>query len=299
MNASAHMTPEQLTASPIVKWAGGKTKLLGELTRRLPPDFDRYFEPFAGGAAMFFELVAGRPALCAVLNDANAGLIGLYRAVAEDVEDMLGLLEHLQADHDAEHYQWAVESWNSGHGDPVVRAATFLYLNRTCFNGLWRENRRGQFNVPMGDYDNPRICDHAGLRSASRALRRAALVCGDYRGVVAGAARGDLVYFDPPYDEAFTAYTAGAFGPDDQRALAETVHELVHRGCRVLLSNSDTAFVRELYRGFRIDRVRCPRAINADADGRGEVDELLIVAGYDVKPRRSPATPTRAPRRTP
>ncbi len=298
MNAGA-ITATVDAGSPIVKWAGGKTKLLAELTTRLPNDFERYFEPFAGGAALFFELASQRPDLCAVLNDANAGLIGLYRAVAEDVEDLIGLLDRLQADHDAEHYHRAVESWNSGHGDPVVRAATFLYLNRTCFNGLWRENRSGQFNVPMGDYDRPRICDHGGLRAASTALRRAALACGDYRAVVAGAARGDLVYFDPPYDDTFVAYTADAFGRDDQSALAETAHELVRRGCRVMLSNSDTRFVRELYRGFQIGRVRCPRAINADADGRGDVDELLIVGGYDVKTRRAPAIQPRALRRTP
>ena len=167
---------------------------------------------------------------------------------------------------------------------PAARAAALIYLNKTCFNGLWRVNRGGAFNVPMGRYANPLICAPDKLRAASLVLARAELRCIDYRAVVAEAVRGDFVYFDPPYDPmsptaSFTSYTAGKFGVDDQRTLAQCARELVERGCYVMLSNSDTLFIRALYRDFRIARVKCARSINADAKSRGAVNELVITGG--------------------
>lgn len=271
------------TAAPIVKWVGGKTKLLPELTARMPAHFGRYFEPFAGGAALFFRVAPTR----AVLADSNADLIGLYAAIRKDPAAVIRRLEHHRAAHDQQHYYDTRARWN----DPAAswsaadRAATFIYLNKTCFNGLWRVNRAGDFNVPIGRYTDPPICVPESLRAAGAALTRASLRCADYRTAVADAARGDFLYFDPPYDPvtptaSFTSYTAGAFGPEDQRALAETARALVARGCRVMLSNSDTPFVRSLYKGFRIDRVKCARAINSNASRRGEVDEVIVVGGY-------------------
>lgn len=272
-----------VTAAPIVKWVGGKTKLLPELLARMPERFGRYYEPFAGGAAMFFRLVPRR----AVLADSNADLIGLYRAIAGDVDGVIRRLEQHRASHDQQHYYDTRARWNDpgaawGAAD---RAAAFIYLNKTCFNGLWRVNRAGGFNVPIGRYADPPICVPDTLRAAQAALARAKLRCGDYRKAIEDAERGDFLYFDPPYDPvtptaSFTSYTAGAFGPDDQRALAETARALVARGCRVMLSNSDTPFVRSLYKGFQIDRVKCARAINSNAAKRGEVDEVIVVGGY-------------------
>jgi DNA adenine methylase len=270
-------------ASPIVKWVGGKSKLLPELTARLPEYFERYFEPFAGGAAMFFRIAPER----AVLADSNSDLIGLYRCLAHDVGAVIRKLEHHRATHSEEHYYATRTRWNDRERSwsSADRAATFIYLNKTCFNGLWRVNRAGAFNVPIGRYTDPPICVPDSLRAAQAVLARAELRCADYRTAVRDAGRGDLVYFDPPYDPVtptanFTSYTAGAFGPDDQRALADTARELVARGCRVMLSNSDTPFIRSLYKGFQIDRVKCSRAINSNAAKRGEVDEVIVTGGY-------------------
>jgi DNA adenine methylase len=270
-------------ASPVIKWVGGKTKLLPELTARLPARFERYFEPFAGGAALFFRVAPER----AVLADSNADLMALYRCLARDAAGVIRKLEHHREAHCEQHYYATRTRWNDRESPwtTAERAATFIYLNKTCFNGLWRVNRSGEFNVPIGRYTDPPICVPEALLAASRLLARATLRCADYRTAVAEAGPGDFLYFDPPYDPVtatanFTSYTAGAFGADDQRALAETARALVGRGCQVMLSNSDTAFVRSLYKGFRIDRVRCARAINSNAARRGEVDEVIVTGGY-------------------
>jgi DNA adenine methylase len=222
-----------------------------------------------------------------VLADSNSDLIGLYTCLSTDVAGVIRRLEHHREAHCEAHYYATRTRWNDREASwsSADRAATFIYLNKTCFNGLWRVNRAGAFNVPIGRYTDPPICVPEALRAASAVLARADLRCADYRAAVEDAARGDFIYFDPPYDPvtttaSFTSYTSLAFGPDDQRALADCARELVARGCRVMLSNSDTPFIRSLYRGFRLARVRCPRAINSNAAKRGDVDELIISGGY-------------------
>jgi DNA adenine methylase len=270
-------------AAPVVKWAGGKTKLLPELLARMPERFGRYYEPFAGGAALFFRVAPER----AVLADSNSDLIGLYTCLAGDVAGVIRRLDHHREAHCEAHYYATRTRWNDREASwsSADRAATFIYLNKTCFNGLWRVNRAGAFNVPIGRYTDPPICVPQALRAASALLARAVVRCADYGAAVDGARRGDFVYFDPPYDPVaptanFTSYTTDAFGADDQRALADAARGLVGRGCQVMLSNSDTPFIRSLYKGFRVDRVRCSRAINSNAARRGEVDEVIITAGY-------------------
>jgi len=265
-------------AGPIVKWVGGKTRLLGELIARLPARYNRYFEPFAGGAALFFRTA---PA-AAVLNDRNADLIATYRAVATDVDAVIRRLEVHRRHHGEDHYYDLRARWNdrSVSWAQVDRAAAFIYLNKTCYNGLWRVNRSGAFNVPMGRYVAPPICTPDALRAAAKVLARAELRNGDYRDAVADAKKGDLVYFDPPYDPVtptanFTSYTGDGFGPDDQRALADLAKSLVARGVHVMLSNSDTPRIRALYAGLDIDRVWCARAINSNAARRGDVAEVV------------------------
>jgi DNA adenine methylase len=260
---------------------GGKTKLLPELLARMPERYGRYYEAFAGGAALFFRVAPKR----AVLADMNADLIGLYTAVSKDVGAVIRRLEMHRDAHDQDHYYETRARWNDREvsWSTPERAAAFIYLNKTCFNGLWRVNRAGDFNVPIGRYTDPPICVPDTLRAANALLARADLRQGDYQDAVKDATRGDFVYFDPPYDPVtptanFTSYTADAFGPDDQRALAETARMLVARGCRVMLSNNDTPFVRSIYKGFAIDRVKCARAINSNAAKRGEVDEVIITA---------------------
>ncbi|MEZ4367284.1 MAG: DNA adenine methylase [Kofleriaceae bacterium] len=275
--------PAPVPAAPIIKWVGGKTRLMPELLARVPARFGRYYEAFIGGAALFFRLAPAR----AVISDMNPDLVGLYRAVGADPDGVIRRLELHRAAHGKEHYYATRARWN----DPSVswtvaeRAAAFVYLNKTCFNGLWRVNRAGHFNVPMGSYVSPPICVPDALRVAAGALRAADIRLADFRAAVADARRGDFLYFDPPYDPVtptanFTGYTAGAFGMDEQRALATLAAELVDRGCQVMLSNSDTPRVRALYAGFKIDRVQCPRAINSNAARRGDVDEVLITGGY-------------------
>jgi DNA adenine methylase len=268
-----------VVAAPVIKWVGGKTKLLPELLARMPARFDRYYEPFVGGAALFFRVAP----VDAVLADCNADLIGLYRAVATEVGAVIQRLERHRRDHDDRHYYAMREKWNKDHAawPTADRAACFIYLNKTCFNGLWRVNRAGDFNVPIGRYTDPPICVPEALKAASTVLGRAELRHLDYREAVRDAGKGDFVYFDPPYDPVsttanFTSYTAGAFGPDDQRALADTARMLVARGCHVMLSNSDTPFIRSIYKGFKIDRVKCARAINSNASKRGDVDEVIV-----------------------
>jgi DNA adenine methylase len=207
----------------------------------------------------------------------------MYRALAHDADGVIRHLRRYRDQHSQEHYYATRARWNADRAawEPARRAATFIYLNKTCFNGVWRVNRAGEFNVPFGRYTDPPICVPPALLAAQQALARAELRAGDYRGTVRDAERGDLVYLDPPYHPvsataSFTSYTAGAFGADDQRGLAEVARELVARGCHVVLSNSDTPFIRDLYRGFRIDRVRCVRSVNSVADRRGAIDELVI-----------------------
>lgn len=267
---------------PIVKWVGGKTKLLPELKQRMPAKYGRYFEPFAGGAALFFDLL---PSL-ATIADFNADLIATYETVAHEPEEIiLWLMAHKAAHTADDHYNDVRTRWNRGEFEtPSARAAAFIYLNKTCFNGLYRVNLDGKFNVPKGKYKKPPICDEAGLRAASEALSHVALHAGDFRVTTGYAVRNDFVYFDPPYvpvskTSNFTSYTGEGFGINEQCALADHARALVRRGVKVMLSNSDTRIVRELYQDdFHIDTVQCGRAINSKGAGRGKVREVIITS---------------------
>lgn len=269
-----------MPAAPIVKWVGGKTKLLPELRARLPKAYKRYFEPFLGGGAMFFALEPKD----AILGDMNGALIDMYKSVAHEVEEIIATLEMHRTAHAREAYYYEIRTiWNEGGwaGSRAARAAAFLYLNKTCFNGLWRVNKSGEFNVPRGDYVEPKIFDPAALRAASAALRKASLRSTPYELTTASATAGDFVYFDPPYDPVsvtsnFTSYTKDAFGKEQQKQLAEHARELGKRGTHVMLSNNDTPYVRSLYEDFCIDTVQCGRSINSKGDKRGKVDEVII-----------------------
>ena len=270
-------------AAPIVKWAGGKTRLLEQLLERRPIQFRRYFEPFLGGGAMFFRLAPAR----AVLSDLNDDLMNVYRCVAWHVEAVIQRLAAHKRNHAHDYYYAVRERWNNRKllRADVERAAAFIYLNKTCYNGLYRVNQRGNFNVPIGRYSEPKIYDADQLRAASRALQRADLATGHFAERVENAGPGDFVYFDPPYDPVsrtanFTGYTAASFGDDDQYELARIVGDLTDRGAFVMVSSSDTPYIRDLYRGFSIETVEVARAINSRASARGPVSELIITNGY-------------------
>lgn len=267
---------------PFLKWVGGKGSLLPELRARiaLSPGFHRYHEPFVGGGALFFDLyrdkVLGRPK--AYLSDNNLNLIEAYRGIRDYLDSVIELLREHKARHGKEHY-YAVRG--QVPEDLPARAARVLYLNRTCFNGLYRENSKGEFNVPMGRYVNPVICDEANLRAVAEALKRADIGVRHFSEVLKHAQPGDLVYFDPPYHPVsktayFTAYDKNAFGAEDQRELARVFAQLSKNGVHALLSNSMTPFIRDLYRGFKIESVYAPRNVNSNAAARGKVAEALV-----------------------
>ena len=297
--------PSARTIRPFLKWAGGKRQLLGHLRRFVPDVFRAYHEPFLGSGALFFDLWRRR-ALAGVpshLSDANADLIGAYQALARDADAVLAELRELAGRHErdgpAAYYRVRDDEFNprrraraeaTGGAYPASLAAMFIYLNRTGYNGLFRLNASGDFNVPAGRYAAPRICDEAALRAVADVLRRPSvtLEVATFLEVRGRAVGGDLVYFDPPYaplsDTArFTAYTRASFGEDDQRALHDLIVELANAGCQVILSNSTAPVVTELYAGraakragLRMHRVPARRAINSVAARRGIVEEYVI-----------------------
>jgi DNA adenine methylase len=292
-NDLGHSGQSGISASPIVKWVGGKTKLLPELQKRIPSTFGRYYEPFAGGAALFFKLAPE----AAVLGDANADLIACYQALADDADAVIESLTDLASVHCAAHYYAVRDAWNTRKGSAIGRAAAFLYLNRAGYNGLYRVNRDGALNVPFGKAAEVSF-NLENLRAASRVLARAELRAGDYRDAVRDARAGDLVYLDPPYDATFNAYTSE--GTFDQATLSETVRDLAARGCHVVLSSSDTPRIRELYAEMDISVVRSPRSVNSDGAGRGDVDELIITNRVRRTMARQTEIPgTEAPDRVP
>jgi DNA adenine methylase len=291
MTQSSLALEATLAVRPFVKWAGGKGQLLPELSRRLPRRFRRYHEPFVGGAALFFHLHnGGRLGDGAILSDYNRDLVLCYQVVRDDVEALIAALkQHARYRLDREYFM-QVRSWDRQpdfeQRSLVERAARTLFLNRTCYNGLYRLNNKGQFNAPFGYYKNPLICDPDNMRAASAALRGVDLQVGDFGDVADRAEPGDLVYFDPPYvpmsaTSSFTHYTGQTFGPEDQRRLARLFDTLMERGVFVMLSNSHTPLTRELYASHAVSTsvVLASRKINCDGRKRGNVEEL-IVCGY-------------------
>ncbi|MBW2461106.1 MAG: DNA adenine methylase [Deltaproteobacteria bacterium] len=265
--------------APIVKWVGGKGRILRQLEPLLPSGVEmmRHVEPFFGGGALFFR----RQPLRALVSDINPELINVYEWVRDAPAALVPHLQALAEGHNQESYYEVRTRYNQPGMKSAERAATFIYLNKTCFNGLHRVNRRGEFNVPAGRYKNPKILDPEGLLAASAALSQAEIRQQGFEGLLESARPGDFVYFDPPYapvsDTAnFTGYAKNGFGTDMQVKLRDVFRVLDRRGCRLMLSNSDVPLIRELYRGFTIDTVAAPRAINCNAKRRGKVSEVVV-----------------------
>jgi DNA adenine methylase len=281
IRSSEAILPETLPApAPIVKWVGGKTGLLGQLVPLLPKGVElmRHVEPFVGGGAMFFRLRPERALLC----DINESLIASYETIRDHVEEVVPFLNRLARRHSEQNYYAVRSRYNSATNCSLVeRTAMFIYLNKTCFNGLHRVNQKGEFNVPAGRYNNPRIFDIDALRAASRQLLSAELRKQSFEGLLATAKPGDFVYFDPPYEPVsstanFTSYTRNGFSQEDQIRLRDVFVELDRRKCHLMLSNSDVPFIRNLYKAFRVDKVAALRAINCDGRNRGRVSELVV-----------------------
>lgn len=246
------------------------------IARFAPTNYKRYLEPFLGGGALFFYIHPPK----SLLNDLNEELINTYQIVQQKVEALITLLQTYPY---SKEFYYALRAQSTQTLEQVERAARFIYLNRTCYNGLYRVNKQNQFNVPFGAYSNPVICDEMRLRAVSKTLQGVELFCEDYKDFLKREVRpGDFIYLDPPYQPAskysdFKRYTSAQFYENDQRELAEWVKKLVNMGCFVLASNSDTPLVREIYEGFEFVNVRARRNINKNGQGRGTVKEVLIV----------------------
>ncbi|SMB90501.1 DNA adenine methylase [Thermanaeromonas toyohensis ToBE] len=265
----------ELKPRPPIKWAGGKTQLISQFKPLFPKvKYHLYVEPFVGGGAVFFHLLPIR----AILMDSNEELINFYLVVRDSLED---LLKDLKRHQNTPEYYYRIRALDPENLSPVERASRFLYLNKTAYNGLWRVNSQGRHNVPFGRYKNPKIVDEINLRRVSLALKRAEIFCSDFSLSLEYASPGVFIYLDPPYyplseTANFTGYTPAAFGVEDQLRLAAVFKELDRKGCLVMLSNSDTPFIRQLYAGYDIRTVVARRAINCRGDRRGPVVELVI-----------------------
>lgn len=271
-------------ARPFVKWAGGKNQLAKALNARLPRDFDTYYEPFLGGGALFFYLYSTHGPFRAVLSDANEELVNAYKMVANNVDDLiLNLAEHRKNYFlSPEKYYYEVRDFQKPRKN-IERASRLLFLNKTCYNGLYRVNRIGKFNVPFGAYKKPNICDEQNLRAVSEALRlsSAELKVTDYEVASSIAGENDFLYFDPPYQPVsqtanFTCYTNFGFTINDQHRLAEFFRLLDRRKCRVMMSNSDVFEIRQMYSGFQIETIQSLRSINCLGNRRKGHSELII-----------------------
>lgn len=271
---------------PFVKWVGGKRQLLKQFKlmnlyppEKFDPEKNRYFEPFVGGGAVFFDLLPKK----AFLSDMNFELVTTYNVIKSDVESLIKLLK--KHNHNKEYFL-KVRAKKVEELTPLQIASRFIYLNRAGFNGMYRVNSRGEFNVPFGDNKNPLICGEENLRKISHALKNVEIKHQDYKHVLKKARKGDFIYFDPPYHpvsktSTFTSYTANGFTENDQIELRDIFAELSERGCFVMLSNSDAPFINKIYSeikkdGVRISKVDAGRAINSKGSGRGKIKEVLV-----------------------
>jgi DNA adenine methylase len=284
-------------AKPFVKWAGGKSQLLDEIAARLPDglktgEIDTYIEPFVGGGAVFFHITQNYNNIKHFyLFDINQDLINCYNAIKTDVESLIGKLKALQTKFlrkntsSRKHFYYDTRTEFNADRSP----AKLIFLNKTCYNGLYRVNRKGEFNVPFGDYKNPTICDEENLRNVSTLLQKADITCGDFTDSEKCIDNHTFVYFDPPYrplspTASFTSYSKDSFSEQDQIKLAKFCGQIHSRGAKFLLSNSDPKnedptdhFFEDHYKGFAIDTVKAARAINCQASGRGQINELIIM----------------------
>lgn len=274
-------------AAPLIKWAGGKRQLLDEIIKRMPEKFNDYYEPFIGGGALFFSICdeIEEPHV-AHINDSNSELINLYKQARDNGKGLAEFLDVLQAvynnaeDKKTAYYE-ARENFNRCIGDDsqgLVRAGLLVFLNRSGYNGLYRVNRAGRYNVPWGQRKKLNLYDADNVSKVAEALKRSVLTCGDFEDACRTARAGDFVFFDSPYYDTFDTYQAGGFNEDDHRRLAELYTILSRRGVFCMMTNSATPFIRELYDGYKIEEVKVRRMINRDANGRTGVE--VIVTNY-------------------
>lgn len=275
---------------PFLKWAGGKTQLLEQITPLLPKQFTNYYEPFVGGSAVFFHLVNLKKAGFidfgkVTLSDANGELINTYSIVRNKPVELIEFLKKLKTGHNKQQY-YEIRAQKTEALSEVERAARFIYLNKTCYNGLYRVNSKGQFNVPIGSYKNPQIFSEDNIYAVSKALADVNIKLAQFSDITDWAEAGDFVYFDPPYQplsktSSFTGYTDLPFGEEQQIALRDVATNLTHKKVKVMVSNSWVEFILALYKDFNCKEVKAARMINCASEKRGAISELVAV-NYDV-----------------
>ena len=295
---------ERISVKPFIKWAGGKGQLLKEIKKIYPFEnkkIDKYAEPFIGGGAVLFDILTNYDIKKAYISDVNKELINIYKVIQNKAEDLITFLKKFEEDYlpleneeRKEYYLQKREEYNNwkkrynAENIEEMGAALFIFLNKTCFNGLYRVNKKGEFNVPMGAYKKPLICDEENLRNISILLKNVEIICADYTKSENFIDENTLVYFDPPYrplteTASFTSYTEFSFNDEEQIRLAEFIKTLNSKNIKVILSNSDPKnvnqddnFFDDLYKGFNIRRIGASRMINSKGSSRGKITELLI-----------------------
>lgn len=265
---------------PVVKWVGGKRQILHEIEKYIPK-FSTYYEPFVGGGAVLFHIQPSK----AIINDVNSELVSLYEVIRDHVDE---LIEDLRKHKNEDEYFYSIRELDRDKKlfnqlTPVQRASRIHFLNKTCYNGLFRVNRAGEFNTPFGGYKNPNIINEITLKAVSNYFRKANIVikCCDFEESLKGIRRGSFVYLDPPYDPvsgsaSFTGYDKGGFDRNEQERLKKVCDDLNRRGVKFLLSNSATDFIKGLYADYNIEVIKAKRAVNSKGDLRGGVDEVLV-----------------------
>jgi DNA adenine methylase len=273
------------TAKPFLKWVGGKGRVIAQLEQFFPDNFNNYFEPFVGGGAIYFHLGSKK----STINDINNNLTCTYINVRDNVEDLIKELiilkdKYMSLNPESQktmYYEVRDEFNKTNNRNTIRKSALLIFLNKTCFNGMYRENKKGQFNVPFNNSKNPPICDEDGLRVASKRLAKVKILSKTYSVALKNAKEGDFVYLDPPYyplnpTSSFTSYTEGDFTEQDQIMLKNLFDDLTLRGCKVMMSNSYTKFIINLYKDYKQHKIYVGRAINSNGKNRGKIAEIVV-----------------------
>ncbi len=273
---------------PFVKWVGGKGKLIPEMMKFMPSKFEHYFEPFVGGGALFFSIIQSRDISFSCINDINSKLTNSYKQIKLNPGSLVSQLtvidsgyKKLSPEERKEYFYEKRRIYNEDNLDELTLASYLIFLNKTCFNGMYRENSKGHYNIPFGDQKNPKICDEENIYAVSKHLQNTEICNLSFEKSVENCRQGDFIYFDPPYypinkTSSFTSYSKKSFGSQQQEELRDVFAALAKKGCYVMLSNSHTPEVEKLYKDFNINYIYAARSINSDGRKRGKIKEVIV-----------------------
>jgi DNA adenine methylase len=277
-----------MIAKPFIKWVGGKGKLVPELEKYFPKKITRYFEPFIGGGAVFYEVIKSNNLEFSLVNDINKKLITTYQQIKTRPNELISNLEKLEKEYkkkteeEREIFFYLIrDKYNKEKLEDSDISAYLIFLNKTCFNGMYRENSKGEYNVPFGDQRNPTICDKENLLVVSECLKNTKITNLSFEESIEDCKKGDFIYFDPPYypingTSKFTSYSKDNFGQNEQIRLRDVFKKLSDKGCLVMLSNSNTEFIKDLYKDFKINFIDAARSINSKGKKRGKIKEIVV-----------------------